>query len=407
VLDQTQEYEPLDLLSAASTPQLRSLLMEGLSELIMRKVCFEILQTLRCKVRILSCVNGVVSHEAALSGLPNLMIAGVVDMKPAPGSMIVCVEGDLIGALVDEICGSASSDVYVRNELSNMEIRYGKKLIDITIKSVIDVFGNFMPIHAAVSHYESASGMLSIAESQTWMVSGTGILETELGFGSITIIGTYSGFEPLELRMGSRIGPGGNENDELWHNALGRLSEHTPIDVRVEVARARVPLHVVETMQVGQILPFSLLSDAVVMAGGLDAFQADYGQVDGYACFRVKGPLQRDSVPALARRVAATLEGPAGQGARTLPLRRSVKNVFESVTLAVAVELGRTKIPLKELRELTAGQVVVLDQLADEPLNIFANGQLVATGEVVAVGRDQYKIRLTSLEEPSPLAATG
>jgi flagellar motor switch protein FliN/FliY len=90
-----------------------------------------------------------------------------------------------------------------------------------------------------------------------------------------------------------------------------------------------------------------------------------------------------------------------------LPLRRSVKNVFESVTLAVAVELGRTKIPLKELRELTAGQVVVLDQLADEPLNIFANGQLVATGEVVAVGRDQYKIRLTSLEEPSPLAATG
>jgi flagellar motor switch protein FliM len=398
VLDQSLSVEPLDLLTAANTPQLRSILMDGFSELIMRKVCFDILKSLRCKVRILSCVNGVVSHEAALSGLPNLMLAGVVEMKPAPGSMIVCVEGDLVGALVDEICGSTSSEMYARNELSNMEIRYGKKLIDITANAVVEVFSNFMPITRAVTNYETASGMLSIAESQTWMVSATGILETELGFGSITVIATHAGLEPVEMRMITRSGPGGAEGDDNWFQTLGRISEYTPIELRVEVARALVPLHVIEAVDIGQILPFYLLSDAIVMTGDIDALQASYGQADGNACIRIVGPLQREGAALITPRASVTVGG-GDRGAlpRAAPANRPLR-LIENVMLAVSVELGRTKILLKDFRDLAAGQVVILDQRSNEPLKIYANGRFFATGDVVAVGPDKYGIRVVSLE---------
>ncbi len=397
MLDQSAAITPLDLLSTASLPQPRSRLMESVFELMMRRVCFYILQKLRCKVRIRSCVNSVVAHEAALSGLPNLMLAGVVEMKPAPGSMIVCVDGDLVGALVDEICGATSSQMYVRNEMSNMEVRYGKKLIDIAISAVADICGSLMPVSGSVSHYETASGMLSIADGQTWMVSATGILETELGSGSITIIGSYAGFEPLEARMAGRIGPGGHESDEVWLGALGKISENTPIDMRVEIARGRVPLRLVETMQTGQILPISLLAEAVVMIRDVEMFRAEYGQADGHACVRIKAAAQPDDAMAWFTHLTDAVE-PQQQ-----PAPGPAKKTFENVTLSMSVELGRTHILLRDLHALRAGQVVVLDELCDEPLRVYANGRLVGMGEVVAAGRDQYRIRLTSLVESAAL----
>ena len=63
----------------------------------------------------------------------------------------------------------------------------------------------------------------------------------------------------------------------------------------------------------------------------------------------------------------------------------------------MSVQLGTIDISLKNLRQWRQGQVVLLDQMVGEPLGIFANGHLLAFGEVVSVGRDQYSIRVTSL----------
>jgi flagellar motor switch protein FliN len=71
--------------------------------------------------------------------------------------------------------------------------------------------------------------------------------------------------------------------------------------------------------------------------------------------------------------------------------------LIERVQVGLTVELGRTKISVKDLRQLRQGQIVVLDQVVGEPLAIFANGHRVAVGEVVSVAKDQYGIRVTAL----------
>lgn len=71
----------------------------------------------------------------------------------------------------------------------------------------------------------------------------------------------------------------------------------------------------------------------------------------------------------------------------------------ERVPVTLSVELGRTSISLKDLRQLRHGQVITLDQMVGEPLSIFANGQRLALGEVVAVGKSQYGVRVLSLIE--------
>jgi flagellar motor switch protein FliN/FliY len=75
------------------------------------------------------------------------------------------------------------------------------------------------------------------------------------------------------------------------------------------------------------------------------------------------------------------------------------KAAVERVPVTLSVELGRTQIAVKDLRQLRQAQVVVLDQMIGEPLSVFANGHRIAFGEVVAVGKDQYGIRITALAE--------
>jgi flagellar motor switch protein FliN/FliY len=77
------------------------------------------------------------------------------------------------------------------------------------------------------------------------------------------------------------------------------------------------------------------------------------------------------------------------------------KGLVERVPVTLTVELGRTTIAVKDLRQLRHGQIVVLDQTVGEPLGIYANGHRIAFGEVVSVGKDQYGIRVTTLADAS------
>jgi flagellar motor switch protein FliN/FliY len=65
------------------------------------------------------------------------------------------------------------------------------------------------------------------------------------------------------------------------------------------------------------------------------------------------------------------------------------------------VELGRTSVSVKDLKNLRKGQVIGLDKMVGEPLGIFANGQRLASGEVVSVAQERYGVRVIALtEEP-------
>ncbi|EXF88153.1 flagellar motor switch protein FliN [Bordetella holmesii 30539] len=70
------------------------------------------------------------------------------------------------------------------------------------------------------------------------------------------------------------------------------------------------------------------------------------------------------------------------------------------VPVQLTVELGRTRLTIKNLLQLGQGSVVELDGLAGEPMDIFVNGYLIAQGEVVVV-EEKYGIRLTDIITPS------
>jgi flagellar motor switch protein FliN/FliY len=75
-------------------------------------------------------------------------------------------------------------------------------------------------------------------------------------------------------------------------------------------------------------------------------------------------------------------------------------NLILDIPVQLTVELGRTRIPIKNILQLAQGSVVELDTMAGEPMDVLVNGYLIAQGEVVVVN-DKFGIRLTDIVTPS------
>lgn len=118
---------------------------------------------------------------------------------------------------------------------------------------------------------------------------------------------------------------------------------------------------------------------------------------------------------ALAEQAASTASAPAAAPAAKVfePLTNSSKagvgaqpelshdiDLILDIPVQLTVELGRTKIPIKNILQLAQGSVVELDGLAGEPMDVLVNGCLIAQGEVVVVN-EKFGIRLTDIITPS------
>jgi flagellar motor switch protein FliN/FliY len=81
-------------------------------------------------------------------------------------------------------------------------------------------------------------------------------------------------------------------------------------------------------------------------------------------------------------------------------VQRTDLDMILDIPVQLEVQLGRTKIAIKNLLQLAQGSVVELDGLAGEPMDVLVNGCLIAQGEVVVVN-DKFGIRLTDVITPS------
>jgi flagellar motor switch protein FliN/FliY len=87
------------------------------------------------------------------------------------------------------------------------------------------------------------------------------------------------------------------------------------------------------------------------------------------------------------------LAGGAASGGKDL-------NLILDIPVQLTVELGRTRIPIKNILHLAQGSVVELDAMAGEPMDVLVNGYLIAQGEVVVVN-EKFGVRLTDIVTPS------
>jgi len=87
------------------------------------------------------------------------------------------------------------------------------------------------------------------------------------------------------------------------------------------------------------------------------------------------------------------LQMPTGMG-----LQSNIDLLLD-VPLQITVELGRTRMLIKDVLELGIGSVVELNKLAGEAVEVFVNNKLIAKGEVVVID-ENFAVRITSIVNP-------
>ena len=75
-------------------------------------------------------------------------------------------------------------------------------------------------------------------------------------------------------------------------------------------------------------------------------------------------------------------------------------DVILDVPVTLSLEVGRARLPIRNLLQLNQGSVVELERGAGESLDVFVNGTLIAHGEVVVIN-DRFGVRLTDVVSPS------
>lgn len=110
-----------------------------------------------------------------------------------------------------------------------------------------------------------------------------------------------------------------------------------------------------------------------------------------------------DALDNLADQLVAEAAGMAEDTKKTNTLSsasdRNLSLILD-IPLKVSVELGRTKMPVSELLNLTQGSVIELNKLAGEPMEVYVNDKLIARGEAVVVN-EKFGVRLTDIISPA------
>ncbi|CBJ40004.1 flagellar motor switch protein FliN [Ralstonia pseudosolanacearum] len=140
-------------------------------------------------------------------------------------------------------------------------------------------------------------------------------------------------------------------------------------------------------------------------AAGADEFDAEMTMEEAMA---LEAAQRAAAAPAPAPAAAAAPDNalssvfkPLLPGEKTTAAApRNDIDMILDIPVQLTVELGRTKVPIKNLLQLAQGSVVELDALAGEPMDVLVNGYLIAQGEVVVVN-EKFGIRLTDIITPS------
>jgi flagellar motor switch protein FliM len=400
-----------DVFGTSHSPQYKSMLMEAMAGRIMRDIEFGLQQQTRHHVRLQEFEGSVAKHESSMKRLSPMLLAGIADLSPLRGRAILAIDGDLLGAIVDAMCGATEPVPFERTELATMEIRIGRKVLELVNVQVCKALAPLMKLNLMPQSYETGTGMLAIADSQDWMIEVVGKFETDIGRGCVTLVIPYSSFEPLEQKFLAQSGMIGNKKvDDAWVTGIARIAETVPIKLQVEIARAVVPVSIINNLRPGQILPFFIFSEAIVSGGGAELFRAEFGTFEGYLACRVRPEaiIEGDVVMS-----GGAVDGDLseGIGPSRVELEKLTntpeptivmmpRNVLDRVKVTLSVELGRTDMPVSKLKSIRHGEIVPLDQLVGEPMAIYANGQKIAYGEAVQISdTNKVGIRVLQLAE--------
>ena len=195
--------------------------------------------------------------------------------------------------------------------------------------------------------------------------------------------------EDVEQESDSQVSEQSETVNTDTESAIGESNVDETVEVNVEDNNLESDVEIAETPSVEMTSENENLSDifsdlSAIATEGLDASESNAETLNS----------EDDTVTVQPVKFAAFDDSQKIVGDAS----KNMDNLLD-INLRLTVELGRATLPVRKVLELTRGSIVELEKIAGEPVELFANGKLIAHGEVVVI-EDNFGLRITSMTEP-------
>jgi flagellar motor switch protein FliM len=335
---------------------------------------------------------------AAKSQLPADSIAVAVEAPSIERHMLMSVELPLVLQALECLLGGEASHAPEQRHLTEIDWVLTRGVLDAVVHQLSVAWkelGGPELVRGDVD-IEGDAGVLTPIGEPTLSVT----LEVKIdGLASaMSLLIPWAAIEPITERI---RGGGGEPSaaDPIGAGALRRGVAGANVLLRAEVGSAQMPIERMLELAPGSLLALEdsaeegvlLFAEAISLGRGRPGRSGPRRAVKltstGEPAIRADtyAKLGRSELERARAHLEQTRESPEG------------REILRSIFVRVWAELGRTHLPLGQALELTQGALVELDQRAEAPVELFANGLCFANGSLVVTGDGMWAVQIAEL----------
>lgn len=335
---------------------------------------------------------------AAKAQLPADAVAVSVQAESIERDMLLSVELALVLQALECLLGGEAAQAPAERHLTEIDWVLTRGVLDAMVHQLSvawDELGGTELTRGEVD-IEGDAGVLTPIGEPTLSVT----LEVKIdGLASaVSLLIPWGAIEPI---TSSIRGAGGEPRsaDPQAAEALRRGVAGAQVLLRAEVGSVQMPIERMLDLTPGALLELEDgAEDGVLLfAEGVSLGRGRPGRSGARRAVKLTStgepPIHADTYAKLGRSELERARAHLLQARETPEGREILRNIF----VRVWVELGRTHLPLGAALELAQGAVVELDQAADAPVELFANGLCFANGSLVVTGEGAWGVQLGEL----------
>ena len=265
--------------------------IDAVQDRLSRQLRVDLFQYLRYGVQIEHAETGFTGHDELLKQLDSPVMIGIMSLVPLRGFSLIAVDGPLVGATVDRLCGASEAlESDKASEFSVFENRIAQRLLAVVQRSLKYAWQGVADLTVDLVRTEVNTAFIAIADAQEQLITMRLKVTMATGSGEIVIAIPYPALEPIrdKLTTAGALTEIREEDKRYWHIQMQEALTRVPVRIRAELTRAEVPGGWISELEAGQVLPIQVPDTARVYCDRIPLFDADFGALNGTLAIRAR-----------------------------------------------------------------------------------------------------------------------
>ena len=325
------------------------------------------------------------TYEEFIRSTPNPTTLAVINMNPLKGSAVLEIDPSITFTIIDKLFGGLGEATKICRELTDIELSVMEEIITAMLDDLRTSWSNVIDLRPKLENIETNPQFAQIAPPSDMVILVT--LETKVGYveGMTNLCIPYKTISSIIDNLSATYIY--ESKPSITKNCQLHSREDIPVKLIAEMFRRNFSIKEINDWEMGTVLfPLRPIAPNYCFL--------NTGDRQVWHCEILPDVKLFPKSVKILNFVESPFETERMENMEKVnPI---VTNALQSVKIIITVELGAAAKSLKEVFSMGGGSIIELDKLAGEPLDIKANGVLIAKGEAVVID-ENFGVRIVEI----------